>query len=381
MQKAEYRKQIKNSAIRNPQSAIRIVDVMNPRRKTRQISVGSVKVGGDAPISVQSMTKTDTRDVRKTVNQIRRLEAAGCEIVRVAVVDEEAAHAIAEIKKRIHIPLIADIHFHYKLALKAMESGADGLRINPGNIGGRDRLKAIVNEARARSIPIRIGVNSGSLEKDLLKRFGGATAEAMVLSGLRTIESVEDLGYHLIKVSLKASDVPRSVEAYRLFSEISDYSLHLGITEAGMGHGAVAKSAIGIGLLLNEGIGDTLRVSLTEDPVEEVRVGYEILRALKIRERGVEIISCPTCGRCEIDLTPLVKKVEKAVQGISTPMAIAIMGCVVNGPGEAKEVDVGIAGGKGLGVLFKRGKVVRKVKEKDFASVLLKEVYQMAGMS
>jgi (E)-4-hydroxy-3-methylbut-2-enyl-diphosphate synthase len=354
---------------------------MNPRRKTRQISVGSVKVGGDAPISVQSMTKTDTRDVRKTVNQIRRLEAAGCEIVRVAVVDEEAAHAIAEIKKRIHIPLIADIHFHYKLALKAMESGADGLRINPGNIGGRDRLKAIVNEARARSIPIRIGVNSGSLEKDLLKRFGGATAEAMVLSGLRTIESVEDLGYHLIKVSLKASDVPRSVEAYRLFSEISDYSLHLGITEAGMGHGAVAKSAIGIGLLLNEGIGDTLRVSLTEDPVEEVRVGYEILRALKIRERGVEIISCPTCGRCEIDLTPLVKKVEKAVQGISTPMAIAIMGCVVNGPGEAKEVDVGIAGGKGLGVLFKRGKVVRKVKEKDFASVLLKEVYQMAGMS
>jgi (E)-4-hydroxy-3-methylbut-2-enyl-diphosphate synthase len=351
---------------------------MISRRKTRQILIGSVKVGGDAPISVQSMTKTDTRDIRKTVHQIRRLEAAGCEIVRVAVVDEDAAHAIAQIKKRIHIPLIADIHFHYKLALKAMESGADGLRINPGNIGGRDRLKDIVTEAKARSIPIRIGVNSGSLEKDLLKRFGGATAEAMVLSGLRTIESVEHLGYHLVKVSLKASDVPRSVEAYRLFSQKSDYPLHLGITEAGMGYGAVAKSAIGIGLLLHEGIGDTLRVSLTGDPVEEVRVGYEILRALKIRERGVEIISCPTCGRCEINLTPLVKKVEKAVQGISSAMTVAIMGCVVNGPGEAKEADLGLAGGRGVGVLFKRGRIVRKVREGEFASVLLKEIHNMA---
>jgi (E)-4-hydroxy-3-methylbut-2-enyl-diphosphate synthase len=347
------------------------------RRKTRQISIGSVKIGGDAPISVQSMTKTDTRDIRRTVHQIRRLEAAGCEIVRVAVVDEEAARAIAEIKKKIQIPLIADIHFHYKLAMKAMESGADGLRINPGNIGGWDRLKAVVTEAKARSIPIRIGVNSGSLEKDLLRRFGGATAEAMALSGLRAIESVEDLGYHLIKVSLKASDVPRSVEAYRLFSEKSDYPLHLGITEAGMGYGAVVKSAIGIGLLLHEGIGDTLRVSLTGDPVEEVRVGYEILRALKIRQRGVEIISCPTCGRCEIDLTPLVKKVEKAAHGISTSMRVAIMGCVVNGPGEAKEADLGIAGGKGVGVLFKKGKVVRKVKEKDFARVLLEEIGEM----
>jgi (E)-4-hydroxy-3-methylbut-2-enyl-diphosphate synthase len=351
---------------------------MISRRKTRQISIGSLKIGGDAPISVQSMTKTDTRDIRRTVNQIRRLEVAGCEIVRVAVVDEEAARAIAEIKKRIHIPLIADIHFHYKLALKAMESGADGLRINPGNIGGWDRLKTIVTEAKVRSIPIRIGVNSGSLEKDLLKRFGGATAEAMALSGLRTIESVEDLGYHLIKVSLKASDVPRSVEAYRLFSGKSDYPLHLGITEAGMGYGAVVKSAIGIGLPLKEGIGDTLRVSLTGDPVEEVRVGYEILRALKIRERGVEIISCPTCGRCKIDLTPLVKKVEKAVQGISTPLTIAIMGCVVNGPGEAKEADLGIAGGRGVGVLFKRGRIVRKVREAEFASVLLKEIQKMA---
>jgi (E)-4-hydroxy-3-methylbut-2-enyl-diphosphate synthase len=351
---------------------------MISRRKTRQISIGSVKIGGGAPISVQSMTKTDTRDVRKTVNQIRRLEEAGCEIVRVAVVDQTAAFAIAEIKKRIKIPLIADIHFHYRLALEAMESGADGLRINPGNIGGRDHLKAIVTEAKARSVAIRIGVNAGSLEKDLLKRFGGATPEAMVLSGLRTIEYLEDLGFHLMKISLKASDVKRTVEAYRLFSEKSDYPLHLGITEAGMGSGAVVKSAIGIGLLLNAGIGDTLRVSLTGDPVEEVRVGYEILRALKIRERGVEIISCPTCGRCEIDLTPLVRKVEKAVQNITSPMTVAIMGCVVNGPGEAKEADIGIAVGKRVGVLFKKGRAVRKVREAEFASVLIKEIHDMA---
>ena len=352
---------------------------MIPRRKTRQISIGPVKVGGDAPISVQSMTKTDTRDVRKTVHQIHRLEEAGCEIVRVAVVDETAALAIAEIKKRINLPLIADIHFHVPLALKAMESGADGLRINPGNIGGRDRLKTIVNEAKARSIPIRIGVNAGSLEKDLLKRYGGATAEAMVLSGLRTIEYLEDLGFHLIKVSLKASDVPRTVEAYRLFSKESDYPLHLGITEAGRGSGAIVKSAIGIGFLLNEGIGDTFRVSLTGDPVEEVRVGYEILRALRIRERGVEIISCPTCGRCEIDLSPLVRRIEREVRPITTPMTVAIMGCVVNGPGEAKEADVGIAGGKRAGVLFKKGRIVRKLKEGDFASVLLKEIRDMVG--
>jgi len=354
---------------------------MTVRKKTRQISIGSVKVGGNAPISVQSMTKTDTRDIRKTVQQIRKLEEAGCEIVRVAVVDEEAARAITEIKKGIRIPLIADIHFHQHLALKAMESGADGLRINPGNIGGRDRLKAIIIGAKERSIPIRIGVNAGSLEKDLLKRFGAATAEAMVESGLRTIEWMEDLGFHQIKVSLKASDVPRTVEAYRLFSQKLDYPLHLGITEAGMSSGAVVKSSIGIGLLLNEGIGDTLRVSLTGSPVEEVRVGYEILRALKIRERGVEIISCPTCGRCEMDLTALVKKVEKAVQMITKPLTVAIMGCVVNGPGEAKEADIGIAGGEGVGVLFKKGKVVRKVREKDFDSVLLKEIDQITQRS
>ena len=347
------------------------------RRRTRQISIGPVKVGGDAPISVQSMTKTDTRDIQKTVHQIRRLEEAGCEIIRVAVVDEEAARAITEIKKKIRIPLIADIHFHPRLALMAMESGADALRINPGNIGGRDRLKPIITEARDRFIPIRIGVNSGSLEKDLLKRFGGTTPEAMVSSALRTIEWMEDLGFHLIKVSLKASDVLRTVGAYRLFSKKSDYPLHLGVTEAGKGSGAIVKSSIGMGLLLSEGMGDTLRVSLTGDPMDEVRVGYEILRALNIRKRGIEIISCPTCGRCEVDLTRLVEKVERAVKKMTTPLTVAIMGCVVNGPGEAKEADVGIAGGKGVGVLFKKGKVGRKLKEKDFVSVLLSEIQEM----
>jgi (E)-4-hydroxy-3-methylbut-2-enyl-diphosphate synthase len=324
------------------------------------------------------MTKTDTRDIQKTVHQIRLLERAGCEIIRVAVVDEEAAHAIARIKKKIGIPVIADIHFHSRLALMAMESGADGLRINPGNIGGRDRLKPIVKEAKNRSLPIRIGVNSGSLEKDLLKRFGGATPEAMVSSALRAIEWMEDLGFHLIKISLKASDVLRTVEAYRLFSKKADYPLHLGVTEAGKGSGAVIKSSIGIGVLLSEGIGDTLRISLTGDPVEEVRVGYEILRALNIRKRGVEIISCPTCGRCEVSLSRLVDRIERDVKKMATPLTVAIMGCVVNGPGEAKEADIGIAGGKGAGVLFKAGKVVRKLKEKDFVPVLLSEIQKMA---
>jgi (E)-4-hydroxy-3-methylbut-2-enyl-diphosphate synthase len=349
------------------------------RRKTRQICIGPVKVGGDAPISVQSMTKTDTRDIGKTVRQIRLLEEAGCEIIRVAVVDEEAARAIVGIKKRIRIPLIADIHFHSHLALRAVESGADGLRINPGNIGERDRLRPLIREARKRSVPIRIGVNSGSLEKDLMKRFGGATPEAMVSSALRTVEWMEDLGFDLIKISLKASDVVRTVEAYRLFSKKADYPLHLGVTEAGKGSGAIVKSSIGIGLLLSEGIGDTLRVSLTGAPVEEVRVGYGILRALAIRKRGVEIISCPTCGRCNVELAPLVSKVERGVKTISTPLTVAMMGCVVNGPGEAKEADIGIAGGKGVGVLFKKGKVVRNLKEKDFVPVLLDEIKEMVG--
>jgi (E)-4-hydroxy-3-methylbut-2-enyl-diphosphate synthase len=297
----------------------------------------------------------------------------------VAVVDEEAARAISRIKKSIGIPLVADIHFHPRLALIAMESGADGLRINPGNIGGRERLKPIVKEARNRFLPIRIGVNSGSLEKDLLKRFGGATPEAMVSSALRAIEWMEDLGFHLVKISLKASDVSRTVEAYRLFSEKSDYPLHLGVTEAGKGSGAIIKSSIGIGLLLNEGIGDTLRVSLTGSPIEEVRVGYEILRALNIRKRGVEIISCPTCGRCEFNLSRLVDRIEREVKRTTAPLTVAIMGCVVNGPGEAREADIGIAGGKGVGVLFRKGKVIRKLEEKDFAPVLLSEIQAMTN--
>jgi (E)-4-hydroxy-3-methylbut-2-enyl-diphosphate synthase len=350
---------------------------MISRKKTRQIFLGTVKIGGYAPVSVQSMTKTDTRDIRKTVRQIRQLETAGCEIIRVAVVDEEAAAAIGEIKKKIHIPIIADIHFNYRLALKALASGADGLRINPGNIGGRDRLKTVVTEAKARSVPIRIGVNAGSLDKRLLDHFGGATPEAMVSSALQSIGWMEDLGFDLIKVSLKASDVPRTVEAYRLFSKKSDYPLHLGITEAGKGSGAIVKSSIGIGLLLHEGIGDTLRVSLTGDPVEEVRVGYDILRALKIRQQGVEIISCPTCGRCNVDLTHLVDKIAKNVHNIPTPLTVAIMGCVVNGPGEAREADVGIAGGKGAGVLFKKGQIVRKIKEAHFEEVLMNEILGM----
>ena len=352
---------------------------MIQRKKTRQISIGSVKIGGDAPISIQSMTGTDTRDIRKTVHQIRRLEKTGCEIIRVAVVDEEAARAITEIKRKIRIPIIADIHFNYRLALKSMEAGADGLRINPGNIGGRGRLRVISGEAKSRSIPVRIGVNAGSLEKDLIKRFGGATAEAMVESALRTIDWIENQGFGSIKVSLKASDVPRTIEAYRLFSKKSDYPLHLGITEAGMGLGAVVKSSIGIGIVLNEGIGDTLRVSLTGDPVEEVHVGFEILRALKIRQHGVEIISCPTCGRCEVDLARLVAKIKRDVQKISTPLTVAIMGCVVNGPGEVREADLGIAGGKKSGVLFRKGEIVRKVKEGDFVSVLLREIHEMTN--
>lgn len=353
--------------------------MMIHRKETRQILIGSVKIGGNAPITVQSMTSTDTRDVQKTVRQIRRLEAAGCEMIRVAVVDEEAARVIREIKKKISIPLIADIHFHYLLALKAMESGADGLRINPGNIGGKDRLKAIITEAKTRDIPIRIGVNAGSLEKDLFKRFDGPSPQAMVESALRTIDWIEGLGFRLIKVSLKASDVIRTIEAYKLFSKKSDYPLHVGVTEAGMGSRAIVKSSIGIGFLLSQGIGDTLRVSLTGDPLDEVRVGFDILRALKIRERGVDLISCPTCGRCEVDLTRLVARIERHVQKISRPLTVAIMGCVVNGPGEAKEADIGIAGGKGVGVLFKRGKIIRKVKEADFAPVLLKEIQEMAG--
>ncbi|MBT3310753.1 MAG: flavodoxin-dependent (E)-4-hydroxy-3-methylbut-2-enyl-diphosphate synthase [Desulfobacterales bacterium] len=344
------------------------------RKKTESISVGNIRIGDNAPVSVQSMTNTFTQDVESTIAQIIRLEDAGCEIVRVAVPDEEAASAISLIKKSVSIPIIADIHFDYRLAIASAKSGADGLRINPGNIGIKSKVKAVVDCANDYAIPIRIGVNSGSLEKDIIKKYNGVTAEGMVESALRNIEYLNSLDFHMIKISIKASDVPRTVEAYRLLSEKTDLPLHVGITEAGGLYQGIVKSSIGIGMLLAEGIGDTIRVSLTRDPVEEVRVGYEILKALGIRRRGPEIISCPTCGRCNIDLFGISERVEKELLSCKKPIKLAIMGCVVNGPGEAKEADIGIAGGDGVGILFKKGRVIRKFPEGELVDVLLKEV-------
>jgi len=344
------------------------------RKKTRQITVGKVKIGGGAPIAVQSMTNTPTQDIAATVSQIKRLQDAGCEIVRVAVPDQEAAAAVAAIKAQIGIPLIADIHFNYRLAIAAAKSGADGLRLNPGNIGGVQKVKAVVECAKDHDIPIRIGVNSGSLEKDIIKKYNGVTPAGMVESGLRHVDFLRSLDFHQIKISLKASDVRRTVAAYRLLSAKTDLPLHVGVTEAGALYPGIVKSALGIGILLSEGIGDTIRVSLTRDPVEEVRVGFEILKALGIRQRGPEIIACPTCGRCNIDLFDIVERVEKALMTTAEPLKIAIMGCVVNGPGEAKEVDIGIAGGDGTGVLFRKGKVVKKFAQDKLVDVLLNEV-------
>ena len=344
------------------------------RRKTRQIKVGKVKIGGSAAIAVQSMTNTLTGDIAATVSQIKRLQEAGCEIVRVAVPDQEAAAAIAAIKARIDIPLIADIHFDYRLAIAAAKSGADGLRLNPGNIGGAQKVKAVVECAKDFDVAIRIGVNSGSLEKDIVKKYNGVTPVGMVESGLRHVEMLKSMDFHKIKVSLKASDVQRTIEAYRMLSTKTDLPLHVGVTEAGTLYSGIVKSALGIGMLLAEGIGDTIRVSLTRDPVEEVRVGFEILKALGIRQRGPEIIACPTCGRCNIDLFDIVERVEKALMTTVEPLKIAIMGCVVNGPGEAKEVDIGIAGGDGTGVLFRKGKVVKKFAQDKLVDVLLHEV-------
>ncbi|MBW2264701.1 MAG: flavodoxin-dependent (E)-4-hydroxy-3-methylbut-2-enyl-diphosphate synthase [Deltaproteobacteria bacterium] len=344
------------------------------RKDTRQISIGDVKIGGGAPILVQSMTNTFTHDINATVAQIHRLEGAGCEIVRVAVPDDAAVKAIASIKAQISVPLIADIHFDHRLAIGAIEAGADALRINPGNIGSTEKIGKIAKLVRQRGIALRVGVNAGSLEKDLFKKFGAATPEAMVESVLRHVKLLESLDVYNMKLSIKASDVARTVEAYRLLAACTDLPLHVGVTEAGSLVCGTVKSALGIGMLLAEGIGDTIRVSLTADPVDEVRVGFEILKALKIRQRGPDIVSCPTCGRCNIDLVEIVNKVESALLTKTTQVQLAIMGCVVNGPGEAREADIGIAGGRGHGVLFKRGKVVRKVSEDELVDTLLEEV-------
>jgi (E)-4-hydroxy-3-methylbut-2-enyl-diphosphate synthase len=347
---------------------------MITRRKSRQIQVGKVAVGGDAPITVQSMTKTDTRDVQATLLEVWALEAAGCDIVRCAVPVREAAEKLGEIKRQIRIPLVADIHFNYKLALIALEQGVDGLRLNPGNIGGKPFVMEVVNLAKDRKIPIRIGVNAGSLEKDLLAKYGGPTSEGMVESALRHIRILEDCGYPEMKVSLKASDPLMMIEAYRMLADKVDYALHLGVTEAGTPGVGTIKSAVGLGALLSEGIGDTIRVSLSADPAEEVRVGIDILKALGLRKGGLTFVSCPSCGRADVDLVKLAREIEEEFKGLNQEIHIAVMGCEVNGPGEARVADIGVAGGKGIGLIFKRGEVIRKVAESEIRAAMREEV-------
>lgn len=343
---------------------------------SRVVKVGNLLIGGGNPIVIQSMTNTTTSDVEATVNQIKKLEAAGCQMVRMTINNEEAAKAIGEIKKRVDVPLCADIHFDYKLALLAIENGIDKLRINPGNIGSDENIKAVVEKTKEKNIPIRIGVNSGSIEKHILEKYGKPTADGMVESAMYHINLLEKNGFNDIVVSLKASNVKMMVEAYRKISKLVDYPLHLGVTEAGTAFQGTVKSAIGIGALLVDGIGDTIRVSLTEDPVEEIKVAKEILKVLGLIEAGVEIVSCPTCGRTEIDLIGLAKKVEKEFENENRKIKIAVMGCVVNGPGEAREADYGVAGGKGVGVLFKKGQIVKKVDESEILIELKKLIME-----
>ena len=347
------------------------------KKITYEVKIGNKKIGGNNPILVQSMTNTDTHDIGKTIEQIKRLEAEGCDIIRVAVPDIKAAEAIKEIKKNINIPLVADIHFDYRLAIKSIENGADKIRINPGNIGREENIKKVVEIAKEKGIPIRIGVNSGSLEKEILHKYKGVTAEAVVESALKNVLILEKLGFYDIVISLKTTNVPLTIEAYKLASSKVDYPLHVGITEAGTIEAGTIKSAIGIGTLLYLGIGDTIRVSLTGDPVHEVRVGRQILRSLGLLKEGVEIISCPTCGRTKIDLIRLAEEVEKRTRNIKKPLKVAVMGCAVNGPGEAKEADIGIAGGDGEGVIFKKGKVYKKVKEEELVEELMKEIEKL----
>lgn len=345
------------------------------RRRTRPVRVGALTIGGDAPITVQSMTKTDTRDVAATVRQINALAEAGCELVRLAVPDMEAARALGDIKRQTNLPLVADIHFDYRLALEALRQGVDKLRLNPGNIGGRERVEAVARAARERGVPIRIGVNAGSLEADL--RDGRPRAEAMVDSALRHAAMLEEADFHDIVVSLKASDVPTTIAAYRLMASRCDYPLHLGVTEAGGEATGLVRSALGIGALLLDGIGDTLRVSLTADPLAEVRAGYEILRAAGRRSVGPEIIACPTCGRTEIDLRGLLARVEAELVGVRAPVKVAVMGCAVNGPGEAREADIGVAGGRGGGVIFRHGEIVRRADEGELVAAFLDELRRL----
>ncbi len=349
------------------------------RKKKRVVNIGGVKIGGDNPIAIQSMCNTDTRDVNSTVNQIHELENAGCEIIRVAVPDMEAARAVQDIKKQIHIPLVVDIHFDYRLALECMKNGADKVRINPGNIGDTDRVKQVVEMAKSRQIPIRIGVNGGSLEKSLLEKYGGVTADALVESAMGHIAILDELNFSDIVVSIKISDVPKMLDAYRKFNEISDIPLHIGVTEAGTLKSGTIKSSVGIGALLAEGIGDTMRVSLTANPVEEIYTAYDIQRVLGLRKTGAEIVSCPTCGRTQIDLVPIANEVERRAANIKKPIKIAVMGCAVNGPGEAREADIGIAGGKGEGLIFKKGEIIKKVPEDKIIDELMLEIEKMIG--
>ena len=344
------------------------------REHTKVVSVGGVLLGGGNPIRIQSMTNTKTEDVEATVAQILRLEKAGCEIIRCTVPTMEAAKAIGEIKKRIHIPLVADIHFDYRMAIAAMENGADKIRINPGNIGSTDRIKAVVDVAKERNIPIRVGVNSGSLEKPLIEKYGGVTAEGIVESALDKVRIIEDLGYDNLVISIKSSDVLMCVRAHEILAKQTHYPLHVGITESGTVQSGNIKSAIGLGLILNRGIGDTIRVSLTGDPVEEIRSAKLILRTLGLRKGGIEVVSCPTCGRTQIDLIQLANQVEKLVEDYPLDLKLAVMGCVVNGPGEAREADLGIAGGIGEGLLIKKGEIIRKVPENELLQALKEEL-------
>ncbi len=351
---------------------------MISRENTRVVSIGGVKIGGGNPIRIQSMCNTKTQDVAGTVAQILALEKAGCEIIRVAVPDEEAARAISEIKKQIHIPLVADIHFDYRLAIASMENGADKIRINPGNIGSEDRVRAVVNEAKDRQIPIRVGVNSGSLEKPLLEKYGGVTAEGIVESALDKVHMIEDLGYDNLVISIKSSNVMMCARAHELIAEKTDHPLHVGITEAGTLISGNIKSSVGLALILSKGIGDTIRVSLTGDPLEEVKSAKLILKALGLRQGGVEVVSCPTCGRTQIDLIGLANKVETLVSGYDDlNIKVAVMGCVVNGPGEAREADLGVAGGKGTGLLFRHGEILRQMPEAELLPALEEELKKL----